>query len=79
MQLLDKEEKKEKEVQPGNRRLPGLWQWEWLSPCFVGMETTPVPQEPAVDFSVSACPKQTWLKPRIHRCPHRREGSHLDA
>ena len=79
MQHLDKEEKEEEEVQPGNRSLPGLLQWEWLSPCFVGTEATPVPQEPAVDFSVLSCPKQTWLKLRVHRCPHRGEGPHPDA
>ena len=54
MQLLDKEEKKEKEVQPGNRSPPGLWQWKWLRPCFVGTEATPVPREPTNGLQCSS-------------------------
>lgn len=79
MRHLDKEEKEEEEVQPGNTSLLELLQSDWLGPCFVGTEVTPAQQDPAVDLSVLFGPKQTLLKPRVHRCEAQGEESHPGA
>lgn len=59
MQLLDKEEKKRRksnlETQPSRALAVGM-----AEPLLCGYGGHPSPQEPAMDFSVPACPKQTW-------------------